>query len=145
MKILGLFLFIVLETTAYGYTTTEGLQAAWTDEKHAIDTYQAVVVKFGAVKPFYNILAAEKKHLSSVENIADRLAISLNKVNGFYPPEFSSVKMACEVGIQAELDNIALYDKMLLEETNGIVLNLYRNLRDASLNNHLPAFRRCAR
>jgi hypothetical protein len=52
---------------------------------------------------------------------------------------------ACEIGVDAEIENAALYDRLIAavdgyREVKAAMLDLQR----ASEENHLPAFRRCA-
>ncbi|WP_231568245.1 ferritin family protein [Novosphingobium malaysiense] len=57
--------------------------------------------------------------------------------------EPSSLAAACERAVQAEIENIALYDRLIPQIDDVAVKEVFQNLQDASRNNHLPAFRRC--
>jgi hypothetical protein len=52
---------------------------------------------------------------------------------------------ACKIGIEAEIANRDLYDRTLLPavKTYPDITRVMQRLRDASEENHLPAFRRC--
>ena len=50
---------------------------------------------------------------------------------------------ACRMAIEAEVENIALYDRLLPAIADDSVRHVLQNLQDASRDNHLPAFRRC--
>ncbi len=50
--------------------------------------------------------------------MASLLGISLDKEDGQVVPDFASVRLACKVGVQAEINNIELYDNMISNETN---------------------------
>ena len=60
-------------------------------------------------------------------------------------PTFASLKEACEAGVKAEIENAALYDKLFPMVEHQDIIETFQRLRDASQNNHLPAFQRCAR
>lgn len=47
------------------------------------------------------------------------------------------------MAIEAEVENIALYDRLLPAIADASVRHVLQNLQDASRDNHLPAFRRC--
>lgn len=47
------------------------------------------------------------------------------------------------MAIKAEVENIALYDRLLPAIADDSVRHVLQNLQDASRDNHLPAFRRC--
>jgi len=59
-------------------------------------------------------------------------------------PSFGSPEEAAAAAVQAEIDNAALYDRLLGGIDNPDVVQVAGNLRDASLNNHLPAFEAAA-
>ncbi len=61
-------------------------------------------------------------------------------------PTFDTLAEACAVGVQAEIDNAALYDQLFnrVEEDNPDIIQVFTALQRASLNQHLPAFERCA-
>lgn len=145
MKNILMIFTLIFGQVAYSNTTQKDLQAAWLDENHAIKTYSAVVRKFGPVKPFVNILEAEYAHRRSVEMVAAQMGVFLDKEDSYFPPDFVSLQEACSAGVQGEILNIDLYDKMIAEEESEVVLNLFYKLKAASLEKHLPAFRRCAR
>jgi rubrerythrin len=50
---------------------------------------------------------------------------------------------ACSMAVDAEIENIALYDRLLPAIPDDVVRQVLQNLQDASRDNHLPAFRRC--
>jgi hypothetical protein len=50
---------------------------------------------------------------------------------------------ACKVGVKSEIANRALYDHWLSQVEEPDLRTVFIKLRDASQNNHLPAFERC--
>lgn len=114
------------------------------DERKAEATYAAVIEKFGPVRPFSNIIAAEGRHSAAIERQLLRLgfAVPADMPAGSAEPP-ASLASACEQAIAAEIENIALYDKLMPEITDETVRQVFQNLQNASRDNHLPAFRRC--
>ena len=51
---------------------------------------------------------------------------------------------ACADAIKAEIENEALYVRLLDRVTDPAVRSVMRRLQEASRDRHLPAFRRCA-
>lgn len=130
--------------------TTAAL-AALDDEYHALATYQVVIEKFGAVRPFSNIIKAEQRHIDAVATVLkdSGQAVPANPyLSGEKPRPVAPATLqdACAIGVQAEIANAALYDDHLLPAAlgNARLVTVFTALRDASENNHLPAFRRCA-
>ncbi|MBK7904069.1 MAG: hypothetical protein IPJ97_14845 [Proteobacteria bacterium] len=56
---------------------------------------------------------------------------------------FSNIRDACVAAVEAEIANAALYERLLASTERSDILTVFRNLRDASQERHLPAFRRC--
>lgn len=115
------------------------------DEYKAEAIYQKVIAKFGEVKPFSNIILAEQKHSGELIKIYERYNLAVPE-NDWYDkvPEFETVEDACIAGIDAEIENAKLYDDLILSVDNEDILFVFKSLRDASINNHLPAFQKCS-
>ena len=122
----------------------KALADALDDEYRAEASYQAVIDKFGPVRPFINIIEAEKRHSSMVRGQYARLGMSApeNPYLGKLKPPASLLE-ACEQGVEAEIENIALYDRLLPKITDPAVRQVLSRLQAASRDNHLPAFKRC--
>jgi len=114
------------------------------DERKAEAIYAAVIDKFGAVRPFINIIEAERRHAEAIKRQFQRLGFEIpdNRWAGHVAAPASLVE-ACESAIQAEVENIELYDRLIPLIVDGAVRNVFENLQAASRDNHLPAFRRC--
>lgn len=122
----------------------EALQRAFDDEVGAYATYSAVVETYGAVFPFVNIVQAEQTHQNALIAIASARDITLvrNEPESISLPK--TVQECCELGVAAEIQNIQLYDELLLSVSEyPEVQDLFYRLQAASYNNHLPAFRKC--
>ena len=59
-------------------------------------------------------------------------------------PTFGSLGEAAAAAAHAEIDNAELYDRLLMGIDNADVVRVATSLRDASLNQHLPAFQAAA-
>ena len=120
------------------------LLEALDDERKAEATYGAVIEKFGEVRPFINIIEAERRHSAALERQMIRLgfAIPANQWQGKGMAP-ATLAEACSMAIKAEVENIALYDRLLPAIADDSVRHVLQNLQDASRDNHLPAFRRC--
>ncbi len=58
-------------------------------------------------------------------------------------PKFESVTDACAAGVAGEIENAAMYGQLIGATHRGDIIEVFENLRRASQDNHLPAFRRC--
>lgn len=121
------------------------LLAALDDEYKARATYVQVLADFGEVRPFANIVEAEQRHIGALLRIFERYGLDVPPDP--WPgqvPRFVSLSEACRAGVAAEIENAALYNRVLDGTTRPDLLDTYRNLQRASQENHLPAFQRCA-
>ena len=57
---------------------------------------------------------------------------------------YASLQAACEAGVAAEIDNAAMYERLLAATQRPDIVAVLRRLQEASQARHLPAFRRCA-
>lgn len=114
------------------------------DERKAEAFYSAVLDKFGPVRPFVNIVSAERRHAEAIERHLRRLGFPVpeNRWEGSGRAP-SSLATACEQAMAGEVDNIALYDRLIPSIGDPAVRQLFENLQAPSRENHLPAFRRC--
>ena len=136
----------MVTSTELSQSEVEALEMALDDEYKAWSTYQAVIDKFGDVRPFANIIGAEESHIAALKTLFERYGLDVpeNEWVGNVP-EFDTVNDACHGGVDAEIENAALYDELFSMIEHEDILEGFHNLRDASLEQHLPAFERCAR
>lgn len=124
--------------------TVAALEEALEDEHKARATYRAVLAAFGPVRPFANIVESEGRHAAALERLFARhgLVAPQDQWEGRVaaPPTLAE---ACEAAVAAEVENAAMYDRLLAQVTTCDVRAVLERLRDASQQNHLPAFRRC--
>lgn len=122
------------------------LEVTIQDEYLAEAIYQGVLDDFGAVLPFAAILTAEQRHSTTIGQLFTTrgLAVPASLVTVATVPHFATVREACAAGVVVERENIALYDRFLASSLPDDVRQVLSNNRRASLDNHLPAFLRCA-
>lgn len=130
---------------------TDALLMALEDEYLAEATYADILDKLGDIRPFSNIIRAERKHQAALKELFATYDINIPKNPYFEGTKSlaatpSSKKAACNAGIEAEIANLKLYDDILLPmvANNADIVEVFTNLKDASEFNHLPAFNRCA-
>ena len=124
------------------------LDEAINDEYKALSTYEAVISKFGSIRPFSMIKGAEEQHISSLKAIYDKYGLEVpendwsDKVSA---PE--SIQEACQIGVDAEISNAALYKDKLLPAVVDYsdITQVFKNLMNASEQKHLPAFQNCSK
>ena len=122
----------------------DALHAALDDEYRAWATYDQVIADFGEVPPFSNIREAEARHIEALRGLFDRYGLSLpaNPWRGKVM-RYASRQEACAAGVAAEIENAALYERLLASTQRPDILTVFRNLQEASQQRHLPAFQRC--
>ena len=121
------------------------LLTALDDEYRAEATYAAVLEEYGSVRPFVNIIEAERRHAMRAKSEMDRLGIAYPKANPYLGKIAApaSLLAACEQGVSAEIENIVLYDRILPKVRDDSVRATLEDLQWASRERHLPAFERC--
>ena len=122
----------------------DALHAALDDEYRAWATYDQVIADFGEMPPFSNIRAAEARHIEALQSLYARhgLPVPENRWPGKVT-RYASRQEACAVGVAAEIENAALYERLLASTQRPDILTVFRNLQEASQQRHLPAFQRC--
>lgn len=157
MKKLLLILVLVLSMTSLVFADDFGhegindldpdveamLEYALEDEVLAYSTYEAIVEAFEVTKPFTNIMKAEAKHIELVEELMLAYDITPPQVD---PSDYitlpTSLEEAYKAGVQAEIDNIALYENFLVKyELPEDVQAVFEQLISGS-EKHLKAFER---
>ena len=120
------------------------LAEAIQEEYTAMNTYQAVINTLGDVQPFVRIARSEQQHVNALIRVAQRFGVDVPENAGEVAEiEWSTLTEACQMGVIFEQVDAALYDELLLNITNPMLIRVYTNLQRASLNNHLPAFEAC--
>lgn len=124
------------------YTLTEMLTFAVQDENLAYAEYAKIIETYGAVRPFTNIINAEKTHIAALAQLfsANGITVPENTASQYVSvPE--NLTDALNAGVQAEKKNIAMYDAFLTQTLTDDVKTVFTALRSAS-EHHLAAFER---
>lgn len=125
-------------------TVVDSLNAAINDEYKAYSTYNAVISKFGNIRPFSMIIRAEEQHISSLKSIYDKYGL-VPPVNQLKVVAPATLSLACQTGVEAEIANAALYRDNLLPAVSQYpdITQVFTSLMNASQQKHLPAFQKC--
>ncbi|MGV6818903.1 MAG: ferritin-like domain-containing protein [Parvularcula sp.] len=123
------------------------LGEALADERKALATYEAVMRRFGPIRPFVNIADAERRHIAAVVKLYEAYGETAPNIIGKAEPAALTTPLEeiCKIGVQAEIENVALYDDCLLPAVRHYpyIEAVLTRLRNASWDNHKPAFERC--
>lgn len=121
------------------------LRYAIEDEYLARAEYEAIMAKYGSMRPFSNIIRAEENHIAWLRQAyaAANLRVPADEAKSLVIVP-ATIKEAFQAGVAAEIDNIAMYDSflassLLRKPENAATRDLFVRLRDAS-KNHLAAF-----
>lgn len=119
------------------------LLEALDDEHKAHATYAQVLEDFGPVRPFDNIVESEARHIEALTQVMERYEVPVpeNPWPGRVP-RYGSVTEACAAAVEAEVENAALYDRLLGAVERPDIRTVLQSLQEASQERHLPAFRR---
>lgn len=124
-------------------TLEEALTYAIQDEYLAQARYDTIIAKFGSIRPFIQIKAAEQRHISALLTLFEKYSVKVPEDNAKqYTKEPGSLKEAFQAGVEGEVDNIAMYNKLAtLPALPQDIKAVMKQLGNAS-QNHLAAFKR---
>jgi len=148
--ILSAFVVVAPQTAApvksLPKASLEAIQLLLQDEQRAEALYAAVIQKHRGRCPFSNIIEAERCHQGALEGLLESygLPVPANPWKDRKVEVPATFKAACEAGVQAEIENVALYDRLMKTVKEPDLLEVFERLRWASQERHLPAFRRHA-
>lgn len=129
--------------TAVNAKTADALRETLLDERRAQAFYNSVMAKHGQVRPFSNIVHAEERHEAMVESLMIRHGVAIPSDTPANLPAVPDTLAECSrLSVQLERENIAMYDRLLIDVMEPDIRAAFENLRTASKNNHLPAFER---
>lgn len=116
------------------------LMYAAQDEYLARAEYEAIIEEFNVSRPYFNIMRSEETHLDSLSDIYETYSLEFpsdtSKEQLVIP---TSLLEAAKVGVQAEIDNIAMYEEFLTYDLPDDIEEVFNSLLKGSLN-HLKAF-----
>ena len=116
------------------------LTFALQDEYLARGEYQVIIQKFGASRPFSNIIKAEEQHIAWLVPLLEKYGVPLPADRGVelaIAPD--TLANALQAGVTAEISNIEMYEKFLRRDLPADVKAVFEHLLAAS-KNHLAAF-----
>lgn len=124
----------------------EALKDGLDDEYKAYSTYQAIMDTYGNIRPFIMIARAEQRHIASLQALFDKYGIQIPEnpyIDNIQVP--GEIQEACQLGVEAEIENIKLYKEKLLPLVADYpdITQVFTNLMNASEQKHLPAFEKC--
>jgi hypothetical protein len=120
----------------------EMLNYALQDEHLALAEYKALMKEFDLTRPYSNIARSEETHISYLEELYQNHGINIPEIeveDHLILP--TSASEAARIGVQAEINNIAMYEIFLAQDLPTDVLEIFIQLKRAS-ENHLQAFQR---
>lgn len=122
------------------------LHDALDQEYRTLATYEQAIRDLGPGRPFVNIREAELRHIDALRTLFVRYEVAIpdNPWPGRIA-RFASVGEACQAGIDGELATAALYERLMKTTQRDDLLAVFAYLQRAARENHLAAFRRCAR
>jgi rubrerythrin len=124
--------------------TIEALREALNDEYKSRATYRKVIEAFGPVRPFVNIVESEERHIEALLSLFEYFEAKAPEDT--WPQRVkapTTLAEACRAGVQGEIENEAMYERLLPLVTDPRARAIMQRLRQASQERHLPAFQRC--
>jgi hypothetical protein len=118
------------------------LMYAVQDEYLARAEYLAIIDKFGSQKPYDNIVSAEETHLAFLKEVYVSYGLDFpadDSADHIVIP--ADLLEAAETGVQAEIDNIAMYVLFLTYDLPDNVYEVFTALKSGS-ESHLLAFQK---
>lgn len=118
----------------------EMLTYALQDEYLARAEYEKIIENFGSIRPFSNIIRSEETHINLLLPLFETHRYTLPAdTSSKYVEVPKDIKTALEIGVQAEIDNIAMYESFREKDIPADVRDVFQRLKAAS-ENHLGAF-----
>ena len=121
-------------------TLADMLTYAIQDEYLAYAEYDRILSENGNIRPFTNIIRAEATHIDALLPLFDVYGIAAPADEGAsFAVSVGSLTEAYQAGVNAEVNNIAMYETFLDQELPSDVRIVFESLMHAS-ENHLRAF-----
>jgi len=114
-------------------------------EREGIDLYGAVIAKHCNIRPFAQILEAEKRHETDLINVAKRFALNVPAHAATKPNVPDTVKDACEAAVKWERDTGSLFNQLSADVKRPGIKNTLTRQASTATERHLPAFERCVK
>ena len=128
-----------------GDVVKAAVEEAFRDERRGEAIYARVLKDHGDVRPFSNVIRAERRHAAFLEDVLKARGLAVPAPPAGDVPAYATVREACAAAVAFETQNVALYDRLLAAgPLPGDVKQAFEHNRMASLDHHKPAFERCA-
>ncbi|CAG8998270.1 MAG: hypothetical protein CENE_00212 [Candidatus Celerinatantimonas neptuna] len=123
-------------------TVAKMLTLAVEDEYLAKGEYLKIMEEFGAQHPFSNIIKAEERHIAWLKPLFVKYGVMLPPDRGVEMAKIpKTLAQAYQLGVQAEIENIKMYQRFLKQTLPDDVKAVFQHLLKGS-ENHLSAFKR---
>lgn len=114
------------------------------DEYLAKAEYETIIAEYGSIRPFANIVKAEETHIAALEPLFEAYKLDLPAVDpSVYTVLPATLEESYKAGVEAEVNNIAMYEEFLKLDLPDDIEFVFENLMKAS-ESHLAAFERAA-
>ena len=134
-----------------GDAVKAAVEEAFRDELRGEAMYARVLKDHGDVRPFSNVIRAERRHAAFLEDVLKARGLAVPAPPAGDVPAYATVREACAAAVAFETQNVALYDRLLAAAGTVAsgplpedVKQAFEHNRMASLDHHKPAFERCA-
>lgn len=124
------------------YTLQEMLTYAIENKYKARAEYELIIGKMDGDRPFTNIVKSEETHIALLKTLFEAHDIQMPEGDaGEHVLLPDTIDKALEIGVRAEIENIAMYEKFLSQDLTEDVESVFERLKSA-FQNHLEAFKR---
>ena len=134
-----------------GDAVKAAVEEAFRDELRGEAIYARVLKDHGDVRPFSNVIRAERRHAAFLEDVLKARGLAVPAPPAGDVPAYATVREACAAAVAFETQNVALYDRLLAASGTAAsgplpedVKQAFEHNRMASLDHHKPAFERCS-
>src|SRR5512139_608250 len=102
------------------------LTKAIEEEYGALNIYQSALNQLGTVTPFSRIVRSEQQHLNALSQLFTKYGLPVPPNPGLVPaPIFANLTPACQAGVDAEIADAALYDRLKPGVDNADILQVF--------------------
>lgn len=130
--------------TETSYTLDQMITMAIQDEYFARQEYEIILDEYGNINPFANVISAEATHIEELLPLFETYDVAVPQDNAKDLVALpATLQVAYETGVQAEINNIGMYERFLEEDLPQDVRDVFEALMAAS-EKHLQAFSRSA-
>jgi len=122
----------------------EALREAIESQYRSRAACEKVIEAFGPVRPFVEISQEDVRNVRAIRALLDRLGVEPPRDT--WPdrvPVPHTLTEACAAAARAELENLAMYARLLPLVHDQAARRVMRRLQEGTRLRHLPAFRRC--